>query len=326
MEASARKKIPFKGLAVVSAVCRHKSFTAASRELHVTPSAVSKKIADVEAQIGLILFDRQSGAVEPNETALALARAFDQASDMLAAAIDEVRPRDPETTIRVAAPASFAMRWLIPRLWHLSRQHPDIRVDVIPTHAVTPLASVDHDVAIRQAEPDMRPAASVTLFSERLSLLAKPVLLSNTRGRRMPDLSEITLIASDSRPGELDAWISHNCRRVRLSRKRRCFPHFYIALEAALAAEGAVVGPLVTLSDLITRGDLIELLPDHRIAGPEIIAFPSAGQHNRAPVVKFIEWVRKQGAEAARQRTEAPAEAFVRHSGRDRSDMSDTRR
>lgn len=299
METTKRKRIPFKGLSVVSAVCRHKSFTAAARELHVTPSAVSKKIAEVEAQLGLILFTRLSGVVEPSETAFILAAAFDQARDMLASVIDEVQPQSPETTIRVAVPTTFAMRWLIPRLWHLLRQHPHIRVDVIPTHSNTPLPTIDYDVAIRQANPDHRPEDAVHLFSEKLGLLAKPALVQTIRNQRKIDLSAITLIASESRPRELENWIAQSRRQVRLSRERKCFHHFYIALEAALAAEGAVVGPVITLSEIILRGELMEPLPEYRIPGPEIFAFHAPGRRPRDAELKFIRWLCDQSKEAS---------------------------
>lgn len=299
METANKKNIPFKGLSVVSAVCRHKSFTAAARELHVTPSAVSKKIAEVEAQLGLILFSRQAGVAEPSETACILASAFDQASDMLAAVIDEVQPQSPETTIRVAAPTTLAMRWLIPRLWHLLRQHPHIRVDVIPTHSSTPLPSIDYDVAIRQSRSERFPEDAIHLFSEKLGLLAKPALVSKIRNQRKIDLSTIALIASESRPRELENWIAQSRRHVRISKERRCFHHFYIALEAALAAEGAVVGPVITLSEVISRGDLIEPLPEYRIRGPEVFALHAPGRRPRDAELKFIRWLCDQSKDAA---------------------------
>lgn len=299
METARKKSIPFKGLSVMSAVCRHKSFTAAARELRVTPSAVSKKVAELEAQLGLILFSRQSGIVEPSETAFILAGAFDHASDMLGAVIEEVQPQSPETTIRVAAPTTFAMRWLIPRLWHLLRQHPHIRVDVIPTHSSTPLPLIEYDVAIRQSKSDRHPEDAIHLFSEKLGLLAKPALVSKIRDQRKVDLSAVALIASESRPRELENWIAQSRRQVRLSKERRCFHHFYIALEAALAAEGAVVGPVITLSEVIMRGDLIEPLPEYRIPGPEVFALHAPGRRPRDAELKFIRWLCDQSRDAS---------------------------
>lgn len=301
MEMAKKKLVPFKGLSVVSAVCRHKSFTAAARQLHVTPSAVSKKIAEVEAQLGLILFSRQAGIAEPSETAFILAGAFNQASDMLAAVIDEVQPQSPETTIRVAAPTTFAMRWFIPRLWHLLQQHPHIRVDVIPTHASTPLPSIEYDVAICQSKSECLPEDAIHLFPEKLSLLAKPALVSKVRNQRKIDLSTVALIASDSRPRELENWIAQSRRQVRLSKERLCFNHFYIALEAALSAKGAVVGPVVTLSEVIMRGELVEPLPEYRIPGPEVFALHARGRRPRDAECKFIRWLCEQSKDASQE-------------------------
>ena len=298
METEHAKDIPFNGLSFVSAVCRYKNFTSASQALHVTPSAVSKKIAQVEARLGMILFDRRAGGIEPTEAARALAAAFDRASDQLAAAIEDVRPQAGTTTLRVAAPTSFAMRWLMPRLWHHARRHPGVCVDVIPTHAVTPLSAVAFDVAIRHTAVRDDAEGGALLMSEQLGLLVHPSLLEGRKRAGNGALSEIALIESQSRPGELDAWSARLAGRVRLSRERRRYPHFYIALEAALAGQGAVVGPLATLSDLIRKGYLAEPLPEHRLPGADIVAFAASKHRDRPAERDFIAWAADQARQA----------------------------
>lgn len=291
MEHAHGKDIPFRGLAFVAAACRYKNFTQTSQFLHVTPSAVSKQIAQIEARLGVILFERNANVLEPTEAALTLSDAFNKASGMLTATISELRPEAASRSLRVAAPTSYAMRWLMPRLWDFSRQHQDIRIDVVPTHASTPLSSIDFDVAIRQVTRNTAPRDSVQLFSERLGLLAHPSLFRRRSGARARSLADITLIESESRPGELDAWTARVAGKVRLSRERRRYPHFYIALEAAVAGQGAMIGPLITLSDMLTRGQLTEPLPELRISGDDIVAISGKGRSGLADSKAFVEWL-----------------------------------
>jgi len=305
MEQVPDKDIPFKGLAYISAACRYRNFTLASQALHVTPSAVSKKIAQVEARLGIELFARCPGGLEPTEAALALAAAFDRASGMLASTLEELRPKSGSRTLRVAAPASFAMRWLMPRLWDFSRQHQDVCIDVIPTHASTPLASVDFDVAITQVARNTAPRDSVHLISERLGLLAHPALVRHRRGARARNLADMALIESESRPGELEAWTARVAGKVRLSRERKRYPHFYIALEAALAGQGAVVGPLITLSDMIARGHVAEPLPELRVSGDDIVALRGEARRGVRDGKVFTDWLVGQARDAGEHRETA---------------------
>lgn len=50
-------------------LCETRSFTRTAERLHMTQSAVSKQVADLENQLGFALFDRTTRRVEPNEAA-----------------------------------------------------------------------------------------------------------------------------------------------------------------------------------------------------------------------------------------------------------------
>lgn len=290
MEQGAGKLPSFRSLTVIAAVVRHQSFTAASHELHVTPSAVSKQVAQIEAWLGVSLFDRVGGAALALPEARRLARAVDQASELLAQAVAEIRPERSRGTLRVAAPATFAMRWLIPRLWTFSASHPGVSVDVTPTHAHDELAEVSYDVAIRQG-PALPPDAKARrIMADALGLVMAPQLLRSRRAGHV-DLRRVAFLESDSRPGELDRWLGHAAPDLVPVRPPRRFPHFYIALEAALSGEGALVAPVVTIADLLERGHLCEPLPERRVPGGEVLAFSAPGHPPTRESAAFLTWL-----------------------------------
>ena len=52
--------------------CRHGSYSEAARELHVTHSAVSQRIRQLEEELGLTLFERQGNRMVPTSSGLRL--------------------------------------------------------------------------------------------------------------------------------------------------------------------------------------------------------------------------------------------------------------
>lgn len=280
----------FRSLTVVSAVVRHQSFTGASQELHVTPSAVSKQIAQIESWLGLSLFDRQGGAALPHPEARQLAEAVDKAAGLLSDAVASIRPAPAQGNLRVAVPATFAMRWLIPRLWTFSSDHPALSVDLIQTHARDDLAAIDYDVAIRQG-PRLPPDARArVVLSDALGLVMSPALLRSRRAGSA-DLSRVTFLESESRPGELDRWLGMSGKSPGPRARRRSFPHFYIALEAALSGEGALVAPVVTIGDLITGGLLCEPFRNRRMDTCDVVAFAAPSSRPDKATAAFLDWL-----------------------------------
>ncbi len=61
--------LPLKSLSVFDAVMRHKSFTLAAKELHVTPGAVGQQIQKLEEWLGAPLFTRSIRQIVPTADA-----------------------------------------------------------------------------------------------------------------------------------------------------------------------------------------------------------------------------------------------------------------
>src|SRR5690349_19751492 len=78
------------------AAARHLSFTAAARELHLTQSAVSRQVQQLEEQLGVKLFYRRTRALELTEPGSGYFREVSQALDRLRDATAALRsPADP---------------------------------------------------------------------------------------------------------------------------------------------------------------------------------------------------------------------------------------
>src|SRR4030095_1072133 len=109
------KRLPsLESLRFVEACVRHGNFTRAAAELGVTPTAVSLRIRDLEAELGAKLFHRSGPRIAATKAGVAVARRIGEAVGLICSAVDEFGNTD--QMLRVTAAPTFAMRWLTPRL------------------------------------------------------------------------------------------------------------------------------------------------------------------------------------------------------------------
>src|ERR1700726_4719523 len=78
---------PLETLRVFEVSCRHGSYSAAARELHVTHSAVSQRIRQLEEGLGLTLFERQGNRMVPTSSGLRLQAGVKKAFSELTTAL-----------------------------------------------------------------------------------------------------------------------------------------------------------------------------------------------------------------------------------------------
>jgi LysR family glycine cleavage system transcriptional activator len=290
MEHRKRRLPPLKSLLFLETVVRTGSVTAAADELSITHSAVSKQLSQLETWFGAPLFAEKRKGMVPTPGVARIAAVLTGAFDEIQDVVKDVQPRLRATeNLRVIAPATFAMRWLMPRLpeFHVS----DFAIDttVRPTHTPENWLDMPFDVAIRRggAIPDQFPSSY--LFTETLSLVASESL---ARTLDLKGQGAIELLEAVTRPGELKAWLKAANMPLGLSQQALRLPHFYIALDAMFAGRGALVVPSYLIKDNLARGEIVELRPDIRIAGPEyrILANPAAS--DQGACASFIDWVK----------------------------------
>ena len=111
---------PLETLRVFEVACRHGSYSEAARELHVTHSAVSQRIRQLEEDLGLTLFERQGNRMVPTSSGLRLQAGVKGAFSELGAALGSLRTRQTDAEITVSLLPVMAARWLVPRLARLA--------------------------------------------------------------------------------------------------------------------------------------------------------------------------------------------------------------
>ena len=290
-------------LRAFEAVARHLNFRAASEQLALTQSAVSRQIQAMEEEVGVALFLRHTRAVELTGAGAELLRAVVPALERLDNAVRLIRRSAGRRSVAITTWASFASMWLIPRLEAFQNEHPDIDIRIDASDTRVDLDTADVDVALRYGRPGIMPAQAIRLFGEQLTPVASPWLLKSGHAlKRGSDLAHFALIeASDlgRNPNmELLAWRrwldAHDFKQ--LEPKRWLYFNYANQIaQAALTGQGVALARLPLVADSLASGDLVEILPGMRLESPLaywLIIGPRSAA--RPEIAAFCRWLQAQ--------------------------------
>ncbi|MFC4278296.1 transcriptional regulator GcvA [Achromobacter aloeverae] len=255
---------PLLSLRAFEAAARHLSFSLAAAELFVTQSAVSHHIQKLEADLGVALFERRTRAVALTPEGEAYYANVHAAFELLRGGTEAIRAQAiGAATLTVGVLASFATRWLAPRLPAFSAAYPDITLQLRPEIALADVPAGAVDVAIRYGRGRWPATRARRLMAERLFPVCAPSLLAGgSRPRRPQDLARFPILASYSKNAfEWDCWARHV--GLDLGAMQTVQLHDYnIVVEAALAGQGIAMGRQRLIAGQLETGALVPVLPD----------------------------------------------------------------
>ena len=291
------------------AVARHLNFRAAAEELALTQSAVSRQIQALEDEVGVPLFLRHTRAVELTSAGGQLQRVVGPALERLDAAVRQVRLSAGRRSVAITTWASFASMWLIPRMEEFQRDNPDIDIRIDATDNIVDLETADVDLALRSSVPAGVAPGARRLFGEQLAVVGSPWLLKSMPPIRTPaDVAQFSLIeAGDAHRLPYFEWITW--RRWfdlnglgRLQPKRwMYFNYAQQIVQAALAGQGLALARMPLIAQSLAAGDLVEVLPGHRLDSPLVYWLVVGPRSSQRPEIQaFRDWLLLQ-AEATRQ-------------------------
>jgi LysR family glycine cleavage system transcriptional activator len=159
---------PFMALRALEAAARHRSYSRAAEELHVTHGAVSHQIRRLEEELGTALFQRRGNAMEPSPAAAKLAVGIAEALQMLHRAVDEAAGENDGEPLVISTLSSFAGRWLTPRLRRLADDTGETNLELRVADGLANLVSDGVDAAVRYGSGTWSGASAVPLFTETL--------------------------------------------------------------------------------------------------------------------------------------------------------------
>ena len=293
-------------LRAFEAVARHLNFRAASEELSLTQSAISRQIQSLEGDVGVSLFLRHTRAVELTGAGAQLLRAVMPSLERIDGAVRLIRQSAGRKSVAISTWASFASMWLIPRLEAFQQDHPDIDIRIDATDAPVGLDTTDVDLALRYAMAGQVPAHAEHLFGEQLTPVVSPWLLKSSSGlHKADDLAQFPMIeATDAHRNQHTEWQSwqrwfDTHRLERLEPKRWLyFTYAHQIAQAALTGQGVALVRTPLVAESLASGALVEPFPQLRLDSP-LAYWLIVGPRNmaRPEVQAFCDWLRVQAAQ-----------------------------
>ena len=169
------------GLVAFAETVRQGSFASAARELGLTPSAVAKSVARLEADLGLRLLHRTTRQVSLTSDGRDLfdrCRRIVDELDALRADAEGVRG-EPSGTLRLNAPITYGRKVLVPQLARLVARYPRIALDVTFSDRLADLAKEGFDAAVRVGHLRDSTLVARPIARQRLVVCASPDYLAS---------------------------------------------------------------------------------------------------------------------------------------------------
>ncbi|MBC3413359.1 LysR family transcriptional regulator [Pseudomonas sp. SWRI51] len=277
------------------AAARHLSFTRAAEELHLTQSAVSKQVAQLEEMLHHHLFLRIRRRLQLTPAGSLYLAEVNKILTQVDMSSRYVLTYGTQTEVlKVATQPSFGVRWLIPHLKGFGKRHPNIHLDIRNEMEPFALLQGSADVVFFYGQGTWPGATCIKLFGEEVLPVCAPELLQGHALSGPGELAGQVLLQSTSRPEAWHEWFQQQGLETENSYHGPRFDTFYMALSAAQSGCGVALVPRYLVARELAEGSLV-VAWDH--------AMPSSGAHYLAyaehaaevPKVRaLVEWVQAQ--------------------------------
>ena len=291
-----RKLPPLNAVKTFEAAARHVSFARAAKEIGVTHGAVSRQVALLEDWFGLALFQRLPSRLTLTEAGRSYAREVTAVLDRLAlASMDMKQPQAP-SALRINAPPTFTMRWLIRRMATFQRRRTDVEMKLIT--AVGPIAGhdIDVDVTIRGDDgSDIPGLTSRRFMTELIAPVCHVDLVMDGALREPGDLARHRLVTYLTEPYAWPEWLQNAGLVMAPEQEIQSFEQMYFALQAVQAGLGVGLFPLFLVIDELMSGELCVPFGALGLRKRDYRCFYRADKSQAAAIGDFEDWLLEEG-------------------------------
>ncbi|MDX1607520.1 MAG: transcriptional regulator GcvA [Candidatus Competibacterales bacterium] len=270
------------------AAARQLNFTRAAAELHLTQSAVSRQVRNLEDFVRQPLFERIGKRLVLTEAGRAYAERVSALLDRIeAATVNLITRREALGTLDVGTLPTFGSRWLVPRLARFVDRHPQMRINLVTRLQGFNFRDDGVDLAVQRGDGCWPGCISVLLLEESLAAVAAPSLVAGDSALPPHRAADYPMLQLATRRDNWHRWLRAQGVDRATPVHGPCFEHFSMMIEAALAGMGVAVVPSLLVEKELADGRLIVpfgepvpsgqgyyvVYPEHRARDPAILAF-----------------------------------------------------
>ncbi len=229
-------------LQAFEAAYRLGSFRAAADALHLTPSAISHRIRNLERLIGDSLFVRRHREARPTPAGHTLALATGRAFTELARGLAHKDTPGARNRLRLAVVPTFETAWLIPRVESFLSAHPSVELVIESISHRVDFDSEPFDAAICGGAGEWPGMTATQLMKIFTTPICTPQMAARLELRRPADLERATLIHVTAYPLAWPLWFNHVGLGDVAARRSLWVDTFGAAQQAAERGIGVALG------------------------------------------------------------------------------------
>lgn len=264
-------QINIQSLRLFVAVLDQGNFSEVARREAMSPSTVSRVIAQLEQALQTQLLYRNTRAVSPTESGKLLAEHARQVLTQLDLAEQDLQEQsnEPGGLVRINAPVVFGQRHVAPWLPELSTRFPRLNIELMQTDDFIDPLQDSVDLLIRIGVMADSTLQARTLGHQNFRLAASPAYLARAGIPATPDdLSNHSCLVFKGFAGSQrwyfrqpeKEWRSWNLRGVLTSNNAETLT------QAAIGGMGLVVFPTWLIGDALRAGTLVSVLPEYQVS------------------------------------------------------------
>jgi LysR family transcriptional activator of dmlA len=271
------------------------SLTATAREMNLTPPAVSKRLAQLEARLGVRLLNRTTRKVSLTEEgelyyreAARILSDIEQLEQTVAS-----RRAAPRGLVRLNATFGFGHRCLAPAISRFVRQYPEVRVQLQLTDKPINLTDEGYDVGVRLGKLEDASLIARRIARNRQLLVAAPAYLKKHGTPKHPSelaKHDCLIIRENDAYGVWKFTHKSESETVRVSGSLAS-NNGEVVRNWALEGHGIMLRSEWDLADHLRRGELVEILAQWRAPDADIHAVFPQRLHLSAKVRVLIDFL-----------------------------------
>jgi len=287
-----RRLPPLNSLRAFEATARLQGVQRASEELHVTHGAVSRQLKQLEAWLGVTLFDRSARNISLNSAGENYLKTVSSALDLIAQGSQNLQHLKAENTLGIATTHSIASKWLMDKLNLYSQVSPATEVWLSLEQRSTDFSATDIDLAIRMGHGPWPELHCLPLMQDRLIAVCSEGLLSSERRLKVPsDLAKFTLLHDRDPDTQWQSWfIANQLEPIDIAKGPR-FTSSDILLNSAINGQGvALVSEVLAAAD-IAQQRLVQPLQQSVDLGVYFWLVMPREKYQQPQVRSFCDWL-----------------------------------
>lgn len=286
---------PLHLLRAFACTARFGSISRAAESLHLTQSAVSKQVQELERWTGVTLFERVRKRLNLTPAGLRYETVIRPLLAQLeAATLELITSSDGGGALNLSTLPTFGAKWLIPRLPMFQKQHPQIALHFVPYVQGYDFHRADLDCSILFGDGHWPGAVADYLSGHEVVLIAPPSPRGKPLLRKPADIAAFQLLQHVSVPHAWVSWCAtHDVPGVNPLAGPQ-LDQFHSLIRAVAAGMGLALVPQCLVQDDIAGGLVSAPLDDAYVSEQGYyLCYPEAKTHLE-PLASFRRWLLEQ--------------------------------